>query len=124
MEEVGPRISEAIQDFFAALRNIEMLSQLASAGVVMEMKGPPPTKRDLRLKGQTFVLTGTLPNLSRDEATERIETLGGKVAGSVSKKTTYVVAGEKAGSKLDKATELGVPILDEAALLSLTEPES
>jgi len=124
VEEVGPRISEAIQDFFAAKRNIEMLAQLAAAGVVMEMDGPPPAKRDLRLKGQTFVLTGTLPNISRDEAAERIGALGGKVSGSVSKKTNYVVAGEKAGSKLDKATELGVPILDEAALLSLTEPES
>jgi DNA ligase (NAD+) len=124
VEEVGPRISEAIQDFFAAERNIEMLAQLAAAGVVLEMKGPAPAKRDLRLKGQTFVLTGTLPNLTRDEAAERIEALGGKVSGSVSKKTNYVVAGEKAGSKLDKATELGVPILDEAALLSLTEPES
>jgi DNA ligase (NAD+) len=124
VEEVGPRISEAIQDFFAAERNIEMLGQLAAAGVVMEMKGRPPAKRDLRLKGQTFVLTGTLPNLTRDEAAERIEALGGKVSGSVSKKTNYVVAGEKAGSKLDKAIELGVPIVDEAALLSLTELES
>ena len=124
VDEVGPRISEAIQDFFAAARNIEMLAQLAAAGVVMEMKGPPPAKRDLRLKGQTFVLTGTLPTLTRDQAAERIEALGGKVSGSVSKKTNYVVAGEKAGSKLDKATELGVPILDEAALLSLLEPES
>ncbi|MDA0204078.1 MAG: NAD-dependent DNA ligase LigA [Acidobacteria bacterium] len=124
VEEVGPRISEAIQDFFAADRNIEMLAQLAAAGVVMEMKGPPPVKRDLRLKGQTFVLTGTLANLTRDEAAGRIQALGGKVSGSVSKKTNYVVAGEKAGSKLEKATELGVPILDEAALLSLTETES
>jgi DNA ligase (NAD+) len=90
----------------------------------MEMEGPPPAKTGLRLKGQTFVLTGTLPNLTRDEAAARIQALGGKVSGSVSKKTHYVVAGDKAGSKLDKATELGVPILDEAALLSLTEPGS
>jgi DNA ligase (NAD+) len=90
----------------------------------MEMSGPPPVKADLRLKGQTFVLTGTLPHLTRDEAAARIQSLGGKVSGSVSKKTNYVVAGEKAGSKLDKATELGVAILDEEALLSLTEPES
>lgn len=124
VEEVGPRISEAIQDFFAAQRNIEMLAQLAAAGVVLEMEGPPPAKTGLRLKGQTFVLTGALPNLTRDEAAARIQALGGKVSGTVSKKTNYVVAGEKAGSKLDKATELGVPILDEAALLSLTEPES
>jgi DNA ligase (NAD+) len=124
VEEVGPRISEAIQDFFAAERNIEMLAQLTAAGVVMQMEGPPPIKTDLRLKGQTFVLTGTLPNLTRDEAAARIQALGGKVSGSVSKKTNYLVAGEKAGSKLDKATELGVPILDEANLLSLTERES
>jgi len=124
VEEVGPRISEAIQDYFAAERNIDMLAELTAAGVVMEMEGPPPIKIDLRLKGQTFVLTGTLPNLTRDEAAARIQALGGKVSGSVSKRTNYVVAGEKAGSKLDKATELGVPILGEAALLSLTEPES
>lgn len=124
VEEVGPRISEAIQDFFAAERNIEMLAQLAAAGVVMQMEGPPPVKTDQRFKGQTFVLTGTLPNLTRDEAAARIEALGGKVAGSVSKKTNYVIAGEKAGSKLDKASELGVPILDEAGLLELIEPKA
>jgi DNA ligase (NAD+) len=124
VEEVGPRISEAIQDFFAAERNIEMLAQLAAAGVAMEMEGPPPVNTDLRLRGQTFVLTGTLPNLTRDEAAARIQALGGKVSGSVSKKTNYVVAGEKAGSKFDKATELGVPILDEAALINLTASES
>jgi DNA ligase (NAD+) len=124
VEEIGPRISEAIQDFFAAERNIEMLAQLAAAGVRMEMEGPPPVKTDLRLKGQTFVLTGTLPNMARDEAAALIQALGGKVSGSVSKKTNYVVAGEKAGSKLDKATELGVPIIDEEGLLSLTKTDS
>ena len=71
--------------------------------------------------GKTLVLTGTLPTLKRDEAKARIEAAGGKVAGSVSKKTDYVVAGEEAGSKLEKALELGIPVIDEAALLSLLE---
>jgi len=77
--------------------------------------------RTSQLEGLTFVLTGTLPKLTRDEAKQRIETAGGKVSGSVSKKTSYVVAGEEAGSKLDKAQELKIPILDEAGLLKLLE---
>ncbi len=77
--------------------------------------------RGTTLEGLTFVLTGTLPTLTREAAKEKIESAGGKVSGSVSKKTNYVVAGEEAGSKLDKATSLGVPVLDEAALLSLLE---
>ena len=74
-------------------------------------------QRSTQLAGLTFVLTGTLPTLTRDEAKARIEAAGGKVAGSVSKKTSYVVAGEEAGSKLDKAQELKVPVLDEAGLM-------
>ena len=76
------------------------------------------------LAGKTFVITGTLPNLSRDDATERIEDAGGKVTGSVSKKTSYVVAGASPGSKLAKAEKLGVPVIDEAGLLGLLEPPS
>jgi DNA ligase (NAD+) len=74
-----------------------------------------------KLHGRTFVLTGTLPNLTREEASERIETAGGKVTGSVSKKTDYVVAGESAGSKLDKARELGIKVLGEPELIELLE---
>jgi DNA ligase (NAD+) len=81
-------------------------------------------QQSLSLAGMTFVITGTLPNLKRDQAAQMIEAAGGKVAGSVSKKTSYVVAGEEAGSKLEKAQELGVPILDEAGLLILLEQQA
>ena len=87
-----------------------------SRGVGMTAK---KKKRSTQLAGLTFVLTGTLPTLTRDEAKRRIEDAGGKTAGSVSKKTSYVVAGEEAGSKLDKALDLKVPVLDEAGLLAL-----
>ena len=79
-------------------------------------------KKSSQLEGLTFVLTGTLPNLSREDAKARIEAAGGRVSGSVSKKTNYVVAGEEAGSKLDKARELGVEVIDEAALEKLLGP--
>jgi DNA ligase (NAD+) len=82
-----------------------------------EEEGPPPGEGPLA--GQTFVLTGTLPDLTREEATDRITRAGGKVTGSVSKKTSYVVAGASPGSKLEKAERLGVPVLDEAGLLNL-----
>ncbi|MCB9385316.1 MAG: NAD-dependent DNA ligase LigA [Bryobacterales bacterium] len=117
-EEVGPRIAEAIQEFFSAERNGELIEQLQAAGLTFEQKRAAAAK-DGKLAGKTFVLTGTLPTLSRDEAAEKIRDAGGKVTGSVSKKTDYVVAGEKAGSKLEKAERLEVAILDEAALLEL-----
>jgi DNA ligase (NAD+) len=117
VEEVGPRVSEAIREFFAEEKNRELVARFRSAGLRMteeiKPKGPQP------LTGQTFVLTGTLPTLTRDEAKAKIEAAGGKVSGSVSKKTNYVVAGEEAGSKLDKARELGVAVLDEAALIQM-----
>ncbi len=116
VEEVGPRISEAITDFFARPANRELIERLKAAGVNMTAD---KKQRSAQLAGLTFVLTGTLPNLTREEAKARIESAGGKVAGSVSKKTNYVVAGEEAGSKLDKAHELKVPVLDEAGLLAL-----
>jgi DNA ligase (NAD+) len=116
VEEVGPRISQAITDFFARPANRELIEHLHAAGVKMTAEKKQKSKQ---LEGLTFVLTGTLPALTREEAKERIEAAGGKVSGSVSKKTSYVVAGEEAGSKLDKALELKIPVLDEAGLLAL-----
>jgi DNA ligase (NAD+) len=118
VEEVGPRISEAIVDFFARPANRSLVEALKQAGVEMTAE---KKQRSAELAGLTFVLTGTLPNLTRDEAKQRIEAAGGKIAGSVSKKTNYVVAGEEAGSKLDKAHELKVPVIDEAGLLAMLE---
>jgi DNA ligase (NAD+) len=118
VEEVGPRISSAIREFFTRPANLELVEALREAGVDMTAE---KKQRSTQLAGLTFVLTGTLPTLTRDEAKRRIEEAGGKTAGSVSKKTSYVVAGEEAGSKLDKAMELKVPVLDEAGLLALLE---
>jgi DNA ligase (NAD+) len=116
VEEVGPRISQAILEFFAQPANQALIETLLAAGVEMTAE---KRQRSTQLAGMTFVLTGTLPTLTRDEAKARIEAAGGKTAGSVSKKTSYVVAGEEAGSKLDKARELKLPVLDEAGLLAL-----
>jgi DNA ligase (NAD+) len=116
VEEIGPRISQAIADFFARPGNRKLIDHLKQAGVKMTAE---KKQRTTQLTGMTLVLTGTLPNLTRDEAKARIEAAGGKVSGSVSKKTSYVIAGEEAGSKLDKAQELKVPVLDEAGLLNL-----
>ncbi|HEX4758410.1 MAG TPA: NAD-dependent DNA ligase LigA [Terracidiphilus sp.] len=118
VEEVGPRISSAILEFFSRPANQALVESLRKAGVDMTAE---KKQRSTQLEGLTFVLTGTLPTLSRDEAKQRIEAAGGKTAGSVSKKTSYVVAGEEAGSKLDKARELKVPVIDEAALMKLLE---
>jgi DNA ligase (NAD+) len=118
VEEVGPRISQAILEFFAQPANLALIQSLKDAGVNMTAE---KKVRSTQLAGLTFVLTGTLPTLTRDEAKARIEAAGGKTAGSISKKTNYVVAGEEAGSKLDKARKLKVSILDEAGLLALLE---
>ncbi|HZL50268.1 MAG TPA: NAD-dependent DNA ligase LigA [Terracidiphilus sp.] len=120
VEEVGPRISQSIIEFFADKENRDLVSRLRDAGVDMKAE---KKQCSTQLAGQTFVLTGTLPTLSRDEAKKRIEDAGGKTAGSVSKKTDYVVAGEEAGSKLDKARELKIRVIDEAELLALIESE-
>jgi DNA ligase (NAD+) len=116
VEEVGPRIAESIRDFFGEPGNIELVTRLRDAD--LQFKGKKK-ERGTTLAGKTFVLTGTLPTYSRDEAKKMIEDAGGKVTGSVSKKTDYVVAGSDAGSKLDKARELGVSVIEEPALLKL-----
>ncbi len=116
MEEVGPRISHSILEFFERPANRELIEHLKAAGVEMTAE---KKQRTTQLEGLTFVLTGTLPGLSREEAKALIEAAGGKVSGSVSKKTSYVVAGEEAGSKLEKAQSLKVPVLDEAGLRKL-----
>ncbi|MDB5763532.1 MAG: ligA [Herminiimonas sp.] len=115
--DVGPVVARSIMMFVANPLNLELIEQLRAAGITWS-EGTPESKPK-SLQGKTFVLTGTLPDLSRDAAAEMIEAAGGKVAGSVSKKTSYVVAGEDAGSKLAKARELGVPIIDEAELLAI-----
>jgi len=118
VEEVGPRISQAILEFFAQPANLALIRSLKNAGVKMTAR---KKQRSVQLAGLTFVLTGTLPTLTRDQAKARIEAAGGKTAAAVSKKTSYVVAGEEAGSKLDKARNLNIPVLDEAGLLALLE---
>jgi len=118
--DIGPVVARSIMAFVADPLNLELIEQLRAAGIHwQENAGTESVPKPLL--GKTFVLTGTLPELTRDEAAQRIEAAGGKVAGSVSKKTSYVVAGEEAGSKLTKAQELGIPILDEAGLLQLLE---
>jgi DNA ligase (NAD+) len=94
-----------------------LIDDLREQGLQFEAQGAPAA--DGRLSGKTFVLTGTLPSLTREQATDRIQAAGGKVTSSVSKKTDYVVAGESAGSKLEKAQRLHVPVIDEATLLEL-----
>ena len=116
--DVGPIVAESIARFFAERHNREVIAALRKAGVHWRDAAPERAPAG-KLAGLTIVLTGTLPTLSREDAKALIEAAGGKAAGSVSKKTDYVVAGEEAGSKLDKAQELGVPILDEPALLQL-----
>ncbi|PND36939.1 DNA ligase [Paucibacter aquatile] len=122
VRDVGPIVAQSIHTFFAQPHNREVVEQLRAAGLSWDegegaaaQAGPQP------LAGKTLVLTGTLPTLSRDAAKDLIEAAGGKVSGSVSKKTHYVVAGEEAGSKLDKARELGVTVLDEAGLQALLQ---
>jgi len=114
-EGIGPEVAGSVALFFKQPANREMIARLQRAGV--QMAGPKRAARAAgRLEGKTFVLTGTLPTLTRDEATELIVAAGGKVTSSVSKKTDYVVAGDEPGSKLTKAEQLGISILDEAAL--------
>ncbi len=116
INDVGPKVADAIREFFDNKRNLDLVKRLREAGLTFTAE---KRVRGTKLEGLTFVLTGTLPTLTRDEAKERIEAAGGKISGSVSRKTDYVVAGEEAGSKLDKANSLGVKVIDEATLLDL-----
>ena len=123
VNDVGPIVAKSLRLFFDQPHNREVVEQLRACGVTWP-EGPPAPVTPQPLSGKTFVITGTLPTLSRDEAKALIEAAGGKVAGSVSKKTSYVVAGTEAGSKLAKAQELGVAVLDEAGLQELLNDHS
>jgi DNA ligase (NAD+) len=116
--DVGPIVAESVHAFFRQPHNVEVIEQLRACGVHWE-ESEPVAQAPKPLSGKTVVLTGTLPTLSRDEAKEMLEAAGAKVAGSVSKKTDYVVAGAEAGSKLEKAQALGVAVLDEDGLRQL-----
>ena len=134
VSDVGPVVAQSIADFFGERHNREVVEQLRAAGIRWkEDAGTQTTDHAAgsahleagpasnKIAGRIFVLTGTLPTMSREEAREKIEAMGGKVAGSVSKKTDYVVAGADSGSKYDKALELGVALLDEAELIRLLQ---
>jgi DNA ligase (NAD+) len=116
VNEVGPRIAESIVEFFADEHNRQLVDDLRKAGLTFTGK---KKEKGTKLAGKTLVLTGTLTRHTRDEAKQMIEDAGGRVSGSVSKKTDYVVAGAEAGSKLDKARELGVPVISEAEMEEL-----
>ena len=118
VDEVGPRIAESIAEFFSVAANRKLVQRLSDAGLTLSGE---KKKRGTKLAGKIFVLTGTLAHFSRDEAKKLIEDAGGKVTGSVSKKTDYVVAGSDAGSKLDKAKELGVAVIDEKEMQKLLD---
>ena len=118
VNEVGPRVSQAVREFFDEETNRKLVEHLREAGLTFTAE---KRKKSSELEGLTFVLTGTLPGLAREDAKARIEAASGKVASAVSRKTSYVVAGEDAGSKLDKARTLGVAVIDEARLLELLD---
>jgi DNA ligase (NAD+) len=118
VNEVGPRVAQAIREFFDEEKNRELIEKLRKAGLTFTAE---KRKKSSQLEGLTFVLTGTLPNLTREDAKAKIEAAGGRVSGSVSKKTHYVVAGEDSGSKLEKARELGVKVIDEEELTKLLQ---
>lgn len=120
--DVGPVVAESIRDFFVEPLNVEGVEQLRASGVTWSEGEPVGLQEVGPLQGKTLVLTGTLPNLSREDMKARLEAAGAKVSGSVSKKTDYVVAGQDAGSKLDKAQALGIAVLDEAGALALCTP--
>ena len=118
INDFGEITADCVVKFFARPQNIELCEKLKAAGVLCDAVKEAASDK---FAGLTFVLTGTLPTLSRDEASEMIKAQGGKVSGSVSKKTSYVVAGDAAGSKLTKARDLGVTVIDEDELLRMIE---
>jgi len=119
IEGIGPVVARSVATFFAQDQTRSLLDKLRRFGV--RLTGEPKPTGPKPLAGKTFVLTGGLEAMSRDQAKKRLEALGGKVASSVSKKTDYVIAGQDAGSKLEKARELGRPVLDEQAFLELLD---
>jgi len=123
VDGIGPKIAASVRGFFSIPENVRVVERLRSKGVVLEEEVTTPV-RPQTLAGLTFVLTGTLEGMTRSAAGDALKELGAKVSGSVSKRTSYVVAGEAAGSKLTKAQQLGVPVLDEAALLQILETGS
>ena len=120
VNDVGPVVAQSLRTFFDQPHNREVVEQLRACGLHWQ-ESAPGARLDLPLAGHTYVITGTLPTLSREQAQALLEEAGAKVAGSVSKKTTGVIAGEAAGSKLEKANALGVPVLDESALMALVK---
>lgn len=120
VSEVGPVVAASVRHFFQEPHNLAVLQELKDLGVQAKSSGPVGTQAQT-LSGKTFVITGTLPSMSREQATQRVLEAGGKVSGSVSRKTAYVLAGAEAGSKLSKAEELGISILDEAQFLALLQ---
>jgi DNA ligase (NAD+) len=116
VHEIGDVIAESVHDFFNSAAGKKTVAELQKVGVDPKM-AKPKSAEDQPLAGQSIVVTGTLPTMDRKQVEDLIVQLGGKASGSVSKKTSFVVAGENAGSKLDKAKELGVPVLDEAGFL-------
>lgn len=123
VHDVGPVVAQSLRTFFDQAHNREVVEQLQACGVHWP-ESDPQGRLDLPLTGHTYVITGTLPTLSREQAQSLLEAAGAKVAGSVSKKTTGVIAGETAGSKLEKALSLNIPVLDEAGLLALIQPSA
>lgn len=122
IHEIGPKIARSVAKFFKDKKNVELINKLKDAGLQFESeKKKNPGKVNENVNNKTFVLTGTLENYKRDEAQRIIEDLGGRVSSSVSKKTDYVLAGSEAGSKLDKAKDLGVKVLSESEFEALVK---